>query len=514
MSRSNKKKGSILLNRGINVSTPAEYIDDSSLRASINFEIKRDLIEKRAGETELGTTIGGTDVEIMTGRQFVREGTDYNIRVGLDRIEKYNPAGSSWTDITGSDLTGTTDDIHCTAVPLLSGKRILAIANGIDNIRIYNATGNTTDLAGSPPIPKFIQEYKTYLVCANIVGGVDISQRVQWSDTADPTNWSTGNSGAVDLIEDGEDITGMNIFGNYLAVHKPHSIYLGYLVSSSDIFKFDRKATGAGTIANNSIVNLPSGEQIFLASDGIRLFNGMSAPLITSPINDEIRDEISPSYGYKAWGVLVKEKDEVWVGIPMGSQVTGETVYKYNYNTGVLYKDLRTNATVCWLGSASASKTWEDYLDGERWDDQTERWNEQSLEADANQVNIGHVDGSVTISNSGSRSDNGAEINAYFITKDFQEAQQGINRWTSVELWAKGDSVAVSYSIDGGNTWQDISNSPLALDTEFPSFESPDKLWFDVKSSKIRFKFTNVSSTESLSIKQFVVGYRPTSTRR
>jgi hypothetical protein len=70
-----------------------------------------------------------------------------------------------------------------------------------------------------------------------------------------------------------------------------------------------------------------------------------------------------------------------------------------------------------------------------------------------------------------------------------------------------GGSVSVDYSIDGGETWASCSNSPLSLDAVYPSFESPDVLYFDVVSSKIRFKFTNNSDDESLSIKQFVIDY-------
>jgi hypothetical protein len=514
MAISNLKKGSILLNKGIDVSQPAEYIDDSSLRNSINFEIKRNVISKRAGETELGSVHASAPTEIMTGRLFVREGTKYNIRVGLDKIERYNTATSAWVDITGSDLTGTTTDLHDTAVPLLSSKRILCIANGIDAIRKWNASGNTADLGGTPPVAKFIQEYKSYLVCANIAGGTDVSQRVQWSDTADPENWSTGNSGSVDLIEDGQDITGLNVFGDYVAVHKRNSIYLGYLVSSTDIFQFNRKSTGSGTVANNSIVNLPSGEQIFLASDGLRVFNGISAPLIQSPINDEIRDELNPEYDYKAWGVLVKEKDEVWIGIPLTGQTTGETVYKFNYVTRILYKDTRTNATVSWLGAASASKSWDDYAAGETWDTESNRWNERSLSQDSDQVNIGHVDGSVTVVDESARSDDGSNINGYFVTKDFQSSQDVIARWKKLELWAKGGTVTVEYSIDGGDSWTEMSTSPFTLTTDYPDYTSPDIFYFDVIASKIRFRFSNDTSDESLAIKQFIIEYSNRENRR
>jgi hypothetical protein len=623
MAITDKKTGSVLLNAGINVSTPAEYIDDHSLRNSINYEINRDLIKKRSGTTELGdivsfgiltlganpsntntvtigskvytfqTTltnvdgnvlIGATDIEsvenltnainlgsgagttyaaattahpsnvlavesnsnvmkievpgsviattttigssswaaattaysseptIMAGREFISAGTKYNVRIGLDKIERYNTGTGTWVNITGTDLTGTLEDNHNTAVPLLNGNEVLCITNGVDAIKKWTGTGNVENLGGTPPVAKYIQEYKTYLVCANIAGGVDVSQRVQWCDTADPETWNSGNAGAVDLVEDGEEITGLNIFGDYLTVHKKSSIYVGALVSSSSIFQFARKSTGSGTVANNSIQNLPTGHQIFLADDGIRLFNGISSPLIESKINDEIRDELNSEYSYTAWSVIKKDKDEVWIGMPIGSQTQGETVYKYNYVTGILYKDERIGANAAWNASTAISQSWNDFTTS--WDDDTTSWNERTLNTGSSLTNIGFSSGRVFYVDGGSSNDGALAINAYFITKDFQDSQQVISRWKGMELWAKGGSVNVEYSTDGGNTWREVSNSPVTLTAEFPDFDNPTMLFFDVVASKIRFKFINDKASESLTIKQFIIDYKPREYRK
>ena len=310
MAIADKKKGSVLLINGLDVNKPAEYISDQSCSFVQNFEVESALLKKRKGTTVIDDVVGGTDLEIMTGRQFDSEGVSYNVRVGLDKTEVYNSVGATWDDITKleTDWTGETDDIFDTAIPLLSGLPILCITNGKDALQKFTGSELCEDLGGSPPTPKFIQEYKTYLVCANIQSGTVNPQRVQWCDTANPENWSTGNAGAVDLVEDGEDITGLNLFSNYICVHKSSCIYIGYLVSSTAIFQFDRRATGVGTCANNSIVNLPTGEQIFLAKDGLRIFNGITAPLIDSPVNDELRRSLNTEKAHKAYGLLIREK--------------------------------------------------------------------------------------------------------------------------------------------------------------------------------------------------------------
>ena len=512
MSKFNKIKGSILLRNGIDVSQPAEYIDDQSVRNSINFDIDRNLITKRVGESQVGLAISTTD-DIMAGRVFERANTKYNVRIGLDKVEYLS--GTTWTNITGTDLTGTATDLIDTAVPLLSGASILCFTNGKDAIRKWTTTGNTAALGGTPPVAKFIQEYRDYLVCANILGGTDIPERVQWCDTAAPETWTGGNSGSVDLVQDNEPITGLNVFGDYLAIHKKNSIWLGYLVSSSDIFRFDRKSTGAGTVANASIVNLPTGHQAFLASDGIRIFNGITAPLIDSRVNDEIRDELNAQYSDRSFAILVKERDEVWFGIPLGSQTSGETIYKYNYNTGAVLKDYRPNTTTMWLGESSNSTSWQSY-DGlsVTWDDMTRRWNERTFDSGSVQINIGKSNGVNTKVDYIVRTDNSTAINAYFVTKDFQDSQNSVSRWKRMELWAKGDTVKVEYSTDAGITWIEASESPYTLTNEFPDYDNPLIVYFDVIATKIRFRFTNAESNENLTIKQFTLEYISRENRR
>ena len=511
MGRTYQKKGSILLIEGIDTSKPAEYINSQAVRNSENFELSRDVLTKRTGTSVLGSVVAGTDLEIMHGAELTREGVKYNVRVSPDKIQYQNSA-TTWSDITGSVggeavLTAANTDLVSMAVPLLSGKRILCVTNGINDIRKWTGTGNTAVLGGSPPKAKFIQEYKTYLVCANIAGGTDISQRVQWSDTADPEEWSTGNSGTVDLEEDGGDITGLNLYGNYLAVHKTSSIYLGYLVNTTDIFRFDRKATGSGTVAHNTIVNIPTGEQVFLASDGIRVFNGITAPRIPSFVNDEIRDMLSAEFSYRSWAVLVKEKDEVWFGMPIGSQEWGETVYKFNYKKGTVLKDTRSGASAGWLGTNSTSSTWDDME--QTWDQCTDRWNNVGLAGESDQINIGDNVGYTVKVDSTQLDDNSNNINAVIETGDFQHSQDVISRWLRLELWAKGDTVTVEYSTDQGESWTAMGASPFTLSSVYPPLTSPDVFYFDVVGSTIRFRFSNNTSDESLSIKQFIVGYRP-----
>jgi hypothetical protein len=62
---------------------------------------------------------------------------------------------------------------------------------------------------------------------------------------------------------------------------------------------------------------------------------------------------------HRSYSCVVKEKDEVWIGIPMGDKEYGERIYKFNYKTRVLYKDDRPSSSYIWRATSTASLTTE-----------------------------------------------------------------------------------------------------------------------------------------------------------
>lgn len=185
-------------------------------------------------------------------------------RIGLTKVQILNKSTGVWASITSTPLTGVESDPVSFTFPLLSGAKIAVYTNGRDNIRKCAITGNDADLGGTPPKAKYVLAVGPYLLLAYITDGSNIYyNRVQWCDTGACETWTGGNSGSQDLIDDPEDITGVGLFGSSPTIHKTNSIYVGQLVTTSDVFRFDRKATGVGAISGNTIANIPSGEQIF-----------------------------------------------------------------------------------------------------------------------------------------------------------------------------------------------------------------------------------------------------------
>lgn len=507
------KKGVPLPVAGLDTSKPGEYLDARATPDCMNMELYRTTIRKRYGTVALGASLGE---RVQAFSQLQVSSLIYVVRAGLTKFQLLDQTTNTWSDKAHAVLAGTIADRFSFAFPILSGVKIMTYTNGVNNIRKFTGTGNDADLGGTPPVAKFMLAYHGYLLLAYITtGGNTYTARVQWSDTGLPETWASGNAGSVDLIEDEQDITGISAFGDFVTVHKENSIYVGYLVTTSDIFRFDRKATGVGAVAHQTIFNIPTGEQIFLARDGIHLFNGITAPLIASPIMDEMRETMNPQYIAKSCAVIVRELDEYWVAVPIGSDTEPQTIYKYNYRTGQVYKDTRTNATALFAFTNVNQLTWDEKTN--TWDSDTTRWNDVIYLALNPTVLIGDSSG-VTTNRSPVYNDNGTAISSYWVSKDFsiadinQDDMGRFVRWTAMQIWAKGDAVKIEYSTDGGATWNVITT--LTLSAALPADSAPLYGYFDVISTQIRFRFSNATAAQSFLLEKFIIEGSPREMRQ
>lgn len=496
---------------GLDVGKPGELIDRRATPDCLNVQITRTVIEKIQGTEQAGESL---EERVQALIELEQGSQTFFVRIGNSKVQLFNKTLRTWSDIHHTLLSGDENDRIDHAFPLLGGLRILVFTNnGADPIRKYNGIGNDADLGGNPPRCKFMIDYEGYLLLGYIfTGGNEFFARVQWPDTGDPENWTPGGgsqAGSADLLQDSEGLTGFGLLSDFVTVHKNSSIYIGYLVSTSAVFKFDRKATGAGTVCFATIKSLPTGEQIFLAPDGFRLFNGITAPLIESPITDELREFMNPEVLNKCWSVVVRERDEYWCGVPIGGQTEPETVYKYNYLTRQVYKDSRANISAAGIFKNTVGQlTWDDLIGD--WESQTFRWNDVTVLSQNPVVAFGATDGMVTNRSPTRNDDNGVAIVSEWTSKDYTavdvtgdpDDEGQIIEWQGLQVWALGNSLIVEYSTDSGATW--MSAGTLTLGSQYPQDSNPLMVWFTVASSMLRIRVRNTSLGETWKLKKFV----------
>ncbi len=85
-------------------------------------------------------------------------------------------------------------------------------------------------------------------------------------------------------------------------------------------------------------------------------------------------------------------------------------------------------------------------------------------------------------------------------------------RWKGLEIWSKGNSVSVYYSTDSGSNW--VLAETLTLDSDYPPDDAPLNVWFDVVSSKIRFRFRNNTLSQTFDLKKYQVEGTPREARK
>jgi hypothetical protein len=495
---------------GIDYSKPGEHVAARATKDCRNVLVKRSLIQKRPGVESAGASLAERVqymVELEKGN-----GTTYFLRIGPTKFEELNKTTLAWTSRASAPLTGATSDQISAALPLLGGDRILVYTNGKDAIRKFVGGGNDAVLGGTPPLAKFLLAFGNYLLLLNITSGGDrFPWRVQWSDTGDPENWNPvgSNAGSAELLDDSQDITGAGHHGQGFTIHKENGIYVAALTNSSAVFAFERRETGAGTVANKTILSLPSGEQLFLARDGLRLFNGITAPSIEAPINDELRDSLNPEFAYKSWGKIIKELDEAWIGVPIGSDDEPSTIYKFNYVTRQVYKDIRPDVTaVTEYKNTQGQLSWNELPS--TWDSWVGPWDNISL-ASLNPIYIfGYADGSVKKQNTGS-SDDGTAIEARWDSKDltsldFDEIGVAdlLMRWQEIRIWAKGSgSIDVYYSLNGGTSYIFAGSIPLTAD--FPDDNASQVVYIDKVSVRCGIRLIHNGDNQTFHLKQYAL---------
>lgn len=486
---------------GLDIGRPGTLIDARAMTRCRNIEVRRQLVRKSRGGAAMGADLGE---RILGYAELERDNIKYLVRVGPTKAQMWS--GSAWVNIHNVPLTGDDQSTLSFAFPEIGGSKVMAYSNYEDAIRKYTGTGLDAPLGGSPPRAKHMLNYFGYLLLGNVVDGDAYRSRIQWPDVGEPEVWDAGDADSQDLLEDDLEITAMGIFSDFAAVHKEKSIYLGYLTGTDQVFRFDRKETGAGAVAP-FLVNLPTGEQLFLSREGLRLFNGSTAPPVVGSINEELADSMTVQFLSRAWGILVRELNEVWIGIPIGGREDPDTIYKYNYLTRTIFKDaVADEISIAGLFTKTADDSIDS--DSESIDSDPSDIDSTTILALHKRVLWGYGSAGRSVERTDSANFDGSAIDSQGETKDFTAADFEVDdpegallEWQGVEVIARGLALTIEYSTNEGENWTTIRT--LTLGSAYPPDSSPTIAYFRAVASKCRFRFSNNDLGGSFEIKQF-----------
>lgn len=431
--------------------------------------------------------------------------------INIDGFLVVESLSSSLTDLDYWSITSarksTEIDIWC------------IMSNGADPIQKYTGSGAISDLITAYPAgvtamtAKQILQFKNHLLAAYVTeDGDPYPARVRWSDTNNAPDFLNGNAGYRDLNTPGGVKRMLEFKGDYVVLFtstpdaQNQDIWIGYNTGTTDVYDFEKKVTGKGTIAGMTVANLGE-EIIFMGRDDMLVFDGINAISVGSSVRAEIFSTLNPKFMARSFGAIVYERKEYWLFLPSSGSEYCDKVWCYNY-------ELRRWTTHT-LGDAMM--TFGYYLRQETLTiadlvgtigDQAWRFGDRfTLESSGHAV-FGDSAGNVFQYDQSITTDDGDAIDAYFDTKDFMLTKLYERAQVyRLDLYFDGESLTVSYSIDRGNTW-------TALETveNSDSYEG-ESVYFKVDCKEIRFRFQNSEESESFSFREARMWWRPAGRR-
>jgi len=199
--------------------------------------------------------------------------------------------------------------------------------DGENDILKWDGSNDPQALIGSYPpgmtslLAKYATEFKQHLLLGyTIEDGNEMPQRVRWSETADPDNFSGDYALYVDLPGP-EAITGLSqINRDTLLVARSASMWVGRATGDTDVFSFSALSCSAGCSAGRTI-KVIADKAIFLAYSAdngpdVLVTDGYSVQSVAGPILPLLRDLYVASQIHNALAMTVPELGQYWLFLP------------------------------------------------------------------------------------------------------------------------------------------------------------------------------------------------------
>lgn len=471
------------LSGGIHTSKDPIFLADSESPSCKNVRLYKGMVSTARLPLQFGNQLNERILWIDTF--YLSSGSDHLIVVTPTKIYKYNSQTGQFIQIY-SGFTGNDDTIVCGTQGILAdGTEVYIVTNGKDSMVKWSGSGDFTQMNFTYPLTgQYIGWYKSRLIIGSTYeSGSYNKRRVFWSAIGNPEETRiTYGAGFVDIHDTADWVTGIIPFRKTCLIFKERSIWELTYIGGTRVFELTLLIDGIGTSAPNSIVNV--GEFLmFLGSDGIYLYNGVTLTNISSKIQTHLfltgERVISGEHINKAHGIYVEELEEYWLAIPENDSVPRK-IFRYNfpYDSWHVFE---LEATAFGYHTTPPDVSWNDFTT-ERWIDVTRQWSYTKLASLSPTTLIGTQNGTIY-------EDNQLGDPAYsseFVTKDFVFGPSF--RLRELRVDKKGGPVYVYFSRDQGKTWE----GSFVLNETSDFFEH--KLTFNETFKHVRFKFQTQNS--------------------
>jgi len=322
-------------------------------------------------------------------------------------------------------------------------------------------------------------------------GGTDYPQRVRWSDTANPTNWSTGNAGYQDLLSSEDYIVTGAQLGPYFIVYKERSLVrIEYVGSADRLFNFTDTVAGEGPVSHDAVIDLGD-YHIFIGNANVYKYRGDFSfePLTDKFINKMFTttSDINPAFKHRIFAIYIEELDEIWVVYAGGLSGQLRYILRYSLSEDSLwFREVSHDIIGFGFYQRISDKTW-DGLVG-TWDDQNYSWDSTLLQSNSPTTLLCDPSNRVVYEyDYSANTDAGVAIVYEMQTKDFENSHYKV-RLDSVDLLLAGSGVILECSTDRGVTWTVLGSAISTTGMQ------QVRKWSQLVGDSIRFRLRGVGS--------------------
>ena len=336
------------------------------------------------------------------------------------------------------------------------------VTNQVDRPQKLTAAGNMTEYPGLSAIScTGVLTAIWYESRLNLYypteGGTTYPHRVRRSVKGDPEDFTGSGSGLNDITEVKGFIIGAAKLKGGIAIYKERGIVLQTYkgdAATGEIYNFVSKAEGFGLVAQGLLVSLGS-SHLFGGNDNFYFFDGITEPV---PVKGWVRDDI---FGFDSninWGGIpraficyIEESNEAHIFLPSGESSYNDICYALEVDDEEFhYHEFAKDITGYGYYTRYGDVTWND-LSG-TWLDQTWRWNDRVMLANAPVTLFGDKDGYVYSYDSTVDDDDGTAISQKYRAKQIEIPGSKV-RVGEIEFRASGGSASLYYSINEGESW-------------------------------------------------------------
>lgn len=323
------------LTGGLNVGKDPLYIQNSE---SSNIELAR-YHKGVVGKDFALSNFSNVAERVMGFHKYQKyNANSYTVCLSSNKAYKYD--AGNFTAISGNNSVFTANEDN--SYSIVTFDDLFIVTNGKDAIQTWDGA-NWANLGGSPPsAAKWLTAFYSRLILAHTYeSNTWYPSRVRWSIVGDPANWTGTGSGAIDILDSQDRITGIARLADRVFVFKEDSIWELYYVGGTDYFKVRLVSADIGCRAGKTIVNVGT-TLIFLGTNNIYVFDGSSFV----PIGDKlfpmlyntIDASVSQSYIGRSHAIYDYEADQYILVLPTTTNAEPNLILKYHVSSKVWTK--------------------------------------------------------------------------------------------------------------------------------------------------------------------------------